>query len=80
MAAGYQCKLAGLGDEPSQRWCAAIDNVESAIRMISVVAKVDDTKRLTVVQNLSQDDLQKLGLEAGDVQRISKHSVRKPSI
>jgi hypothetical protein len=75
MAAGYEFKLVGLGDEPSQRWCAAIDNVERAIRMVLVASETDDARRLIVVQNLSQADLKNLGLSAGDVRRIVKHSI-----
>jgi hypothetical protein len=80
LAAGYEFKLLGLDDEPSQHWCAAIDNVERAIRMVLVASEINDAQRLTVVQNLSQADLEKLGLSAGEVQRVVKHSVRKPSI
>jgi hypothetical protein len=80
VAAGYEFKLAGAVREQGQHWCAAIDNVERALRMIVAVAEIHDASRFSIARNLSQDDLRNLRLSAGDVKRIVKHSVRKQSI
>jgi 2-methylcitrate dehydratase PrpD len=80
MAAGYEIKIEGADGEHPDHWCAAIDTVEHAVRAVCVVAKITDLRRLTVVGNLSQDDLRRLGLSAGGVQRIGRTPTQKRSI
>jgi hypothetical protein len=73
MAAGYEVKIADVDGEEAERWCAAIDNVERAVRVISVAADVTDQRRVAVVRNLSMQELRSLGIAAGGIKRLVKH-------